>query len=168
MVQSWLGPDNADSDAVSHYKWMDAIQPYVKSEQIFNCPSDPVNKTYKFRNGNNYGSYGINSVYYADDLSLRRAPDSANESRVEDAAGTLWITEISANKDYANPSFSFGWPKVTDNPIITDTNPRRLERLTERHLETLNVLWCDGHVKAVKLDRLARKNTANTMTAFTI
>lgn len=27
----------------------------------------------------------------------------------------------------------------------------------ERHLGTINVLWCDGHVKAVKLDLLATK-----------
>jgi hypothetical protein len=34
----WLGAGNGPSTA-SQYKWMDQILPYVKSEQIFNCPA---------------------------------------------------------------------------------------------------------------------------------
>jgi prepilin-type processing-associated H-X9-DG protein len=30
----------------------------------------------------------------------------------------------------------------------------------ERHLGTTNVLWCDGHVKAMKLDALAKPRNA--------
>ena len=164
LIRAWRGTDDGPSDS-ERYKWMDILQPYAKSQQIFNCPSDSINKSYQYRNGTNYGSYGINAVYNGDNLALRRAPDTANESSIEDVSGTLWISEIS-NGD--QQTFSFGWPDVASNPTITDTNPRKLERLTERHLETLNVLWCDGHVKAVKLDRLTRKNAADTMTAFTV
>jgi prepilin-type processing-associated H-X9-DG protein len=32
----------------------------------------------------------------------------------------------------------------------------------------LNILWCDGHVKAVSLDALAKTNTAGIASAFTI
>src|SRR5215211_8817835 len=42
----WFGPGTAwdvQSDATTYYKWMDAIYPYVKSEQLFNCPSDSAN-----------------------------------------------------------------------------------------------------------------------------
>lgn len=41
----------------------------------------------------------------------------------------------------------------------------------ERHLDTTNVLFCDGHVKALKLDVLARTKIIGTdqvMTLFTI
>src|SRR5690606_5238627 len=39
------GPNaDGDSDKTNgSYKWMDAIYPYVKSEQLFNCPSDSEN-----------------------------------------------------------------------------------------------------------------------------
>jgi len=32
-------------------------------------------------------------------------------------------------------------------------------RLSERHLETINVLWADGHVKTMKLDTLMKAGT---------
>ena len=38
--------NNTATDGVNSWKWMDAIYPYVKNEQIFNCPSG-------YRNGNN-------------------------------------------------------------------------------------------------------------------
>ena len=31
---------SGDSDNANNYKWMDAVYPYVKSEQLFTCPSD--------------------------------------------------------------------------------------------------------------------------------
>jgi len=36
-----------------------------------------------------------------------------------------------------------------------------------RHLETINLLYCDGHVKSVKLTNLIKK-TGNVMPAFTV
>lgn len=60
---------NGPSDAVLKYKWMDAIYPYVKSEEVFNCPSHDFEAPagpYKFRNGTNYGSYAINAAYWND------------------------------------------------------------------------------------------------------
>ena len=165
-VPSWSGPDFNASDVTERYKWMDAIYPYAKNEQIFNCPTDTIDKPYHFRDGTNYGSYGINASYYSDILATRRSPDSVNESQIEDASGTLWVSETVTMTAI---NFSISWPDIAANPTIDSTvNPRKLERLTERHLGTLNVLWCDGHVKAVKLDRLARKNADNTMTAFTV
>ncbi len=43
MPNSAFGGVAAATDAVN-YKWMDAIFPYIKSEQIFVCPSDPGGK----------------------------------------------------------------------------------------------------------------------------
>jgi prepilin-type N-terminal cleavage/methylation domain-containing protein/prepilin-type processing-associated H-X9-DG protein len=42
MVAPWYGPMMGYGDApdgVNSYMWMDAVQPYVKSHQLFNCPS---------------------------------------------------------------------------------------------------------------------------------
>ena len=59
------------------YGWMDAIQPYVKSTQIFTCPSDSGNRSiFKpamaytsgggFGGSNSFGSYVINAMYKKD------------------------------------------------------------------------------------------------------
>ena len=61
MPRSFYG-GGGDSDA-NNYKWMDAIYPYVKSEQLFNCPSDALSPKYVQRSGQNYGSYGQNGAY---------------------------------------------------------------------------------------------------------
>jgi prepilin-type N-terminal cleavage/methylation domain-containing protein/prepilin-type processing-associated H-X9-DG protein len=87
IPRATYGPDTGGSDATARYKWMDAIYPYVKSEQLFNCPSDPQepgndsstwggatgidpvtaspakNHAYKFRDQYSYGSYGLNAAY---------------------------------------------------------------------------------------------------------
>ena len=77
IVQSYYGSNNNASDATDKYKWMDAIFPYVKNEQLFNCPSN-IGKTlqtnpvtggnitstgYKFRTGTDYGTYSYNYSY---------------------------------------------------------------------------------------------------------
>jgi prepilin-type processing-associated H-X9-DG protein len=45
---------------------------------------------------------------------------------------------------------------TTPNKLVPDNGGR----LPERHLETINVLYCDGHVKANKLTTLTRKTGA--------
>lgn len=215
-----LVPRRRYKDAGSNtwdFRWTDLIQPYVKSDQLFNCPSESFNTftpyTYSATEikdtspglysqvaGNN-GSYAINSTYsfsgdnqtppctpLFDDLS-----GNANyfyttrESKLATPSTTAYVMD---NGD-ANPGISAStvdkpragdqiwWDNIANNPTIDSVGSyTRLlgEQLgnggsTEvcaRHLETLNVLYCDGHVKAVKIENLAAKNAANVLTAFTI
>ncbi len=55
--RSWFGTSNdAPSDAATNFKWMDAIYPYIKNPETFNCASDDSNLPYAYRDGKNYGS----------------------------------------------------------------------------------------------------------------
>jgi len=38
-----------------------------------------------------------------------------------------------------------------------------LGSLMDRHLNTINCLFCSGYVKAMNLDNLSRRNAANTI-----
>jgi prepilin-type processing-associated H-X9-DG protein len=87
----------------------------------------------------------------------------------------VWATDTN-NREEVNGSYGFSWPDAAGNPVITG-NPRQLEKIIERHLGTTNVLYCDGHVKAMKLDALSATRvltdpvdgqTKSVMTAFTI
>lgn len=175
MPRSAFGPVTAPSDAVN-YKWMDAIHPYTRSEAIFNCPSDAVSPKYSLRNGTNYGSYGQNGAYRdANDSQTppRSAATLISLAQISQPAQTIWAMDTNNASDAAQGGSSGGaygitWANHTQNPSIVNNTGSGYRQLqvpasggggAERHLETSNVLFCDGHVKAMKLDELAKTNT---------
>jgi prepilin-type N-terminal cleavage/methylation domain-containing protein/prepilin-type processing-associated H-X9-DG protein len=193
----WFGPVNRapwsqPSNDTLYYKWMDAIFPYVKNEQVFNCPSDGVNKKYVFRNrdgSNGYGSYAMSQAYYrVGDPYTGPASDynqfvSANQpfvmrlSMVGAPATTVWIVD-GGMPGIKNPdwkSYEFWWydPREINLafPAPKVTTQRHFQNIVERHSGMVNVIYTDGHAKATKLDQMVeRKLVGNQqiMTAFTI
>jgi prepilin-type N-terminal cleavage/methylation domain-containing protein/prepilin-type processing-associated H-X9-DG protein len=190
------------SDA-THYKWMDAIYPYVKSTQIFDCPSIMGGGSRRYiRNtdlpsasASNYGSYAINSVhrnyyngYGAANSNFRQpvsdfvssTPAVRKLSSIETPATTVWVADN--GEGTPNSIYSSGYITVdggyrccgTDNQqpyyvegtCAADYQHDCVPTLAygafntyndvwaARHLETMNVLWCDGHVKAMKAEAL--------------
>lgn len=168
----WYGSSNA-SNATTSYKWMDAIFPYVKNEELFNCPSHVLPVTigtstfdkYKFRTGRNFGSYGANSTYYNEPFS-----DDSYSSPFQNLFTSAWqspSTTIYAADSAAR--YDIGWPN--GNPPILEGSPRYLYsqyQMAERHLDTCAVLFCDGHAKAQKLEKLITVGTLGRYSAFTI
>jgi len=155
------------SNATDRYKWHDAIAPQVKSEAVFTCPSDGENPAYRFRDGRNYGSYAMNASYwFAGDNAT--APYEQPLSALARAADTVWAVET-ANTGLLN-NFEVEWPNPPANPVIVNGPQgfRVLRNVAERHNGVTNVLWCDGHAKAHKLEHLTRVNAANVMYQFTI
>ncbi len=164
------------------YKWMDAIFPYIKSEQIFTCPSDTASNGAKFTYGGNkpntnlsaFGSYAYNNAYYS---YTNTTPANVSLSAIQAPATTAWILE----QTDAN-NIEIAWGNAAANPTITvaggiNTLPTGAGDIAERHLETTTVLYCDGHVKSLKLSALAAiksvvpnggVNPQPIMTAFTI
>lgn len=171
LVRAWQSsiPGNGPSDATARYKWMDAVFPYVKSEAIFNCPSQSFRApagTYGFRSGTNYGSYAINSTYWEEGDFEKSPAGEVNTrlSEIQAPATCVWIGESSSH-------FEFAWDnKTNEQPDVAYdvTGFRYLDYLIERHFAAGTVLFCDGHVKTVPLDTLARKNAAGAYPAFTI
>ena len=149
------------------------IQPYLKSTQILRCASyngtEPVNYTAPDLYYNTTTYCGPWPDFYP---QVNSACNSA--SRLADAAGTVWLLDSSSN-DAGKYHFYQGDPSST-SPAVTTSDPRTYSGPggsvpLERHLGTTNVLWCDGHVKTSKLDKLAVKKTIGAdqiATAFTI
>ncbi len=182
----------ADKTTRTKYKWMDAIFPYVKSEQLFICPSEP-NAAYKYsgnlgvtEESDDYGSYGQNGTY-SKNGDAYTPPRSSNSgatpylvslSQLASASQTVWVTDINSRQG-TDRSYGILWvdendAKISANPIKTPADDatipsgwRQIEKIAERHLSTTNVLYCDGHVKAQKLETLADKRS-NVMYLFTI
>lgn len=165
IIRPWFGK-NRGSDATESYKWMDAIYPYIKSEQVFNCPSDTFRNpggAYKFRSGTKFGSYAINAAYWGDDDAVHgpTGDGSTTLADIQSAADCVWVGDSSFHSEFA-------WEDLKEQPRVINDSPRWLDFLIERHMDTVTVLFCDGHVKSVHLDNLARKNSAGYLPAFTI
>lgn len=183
LVADWYGADNNYTDPITtpnaRYKWMDAIYPYVKSEQLFMCPSDTTTNPYIYYGnlttaGRDYGSYGIVHGYgiagaptntLTPPVSHLTYGKQVSMAAVQVASTTVWVMD-SSDFDTNNYQAQNNWYVAADP--ITNGNPRHMSNATERHLQTINVLYVDGHVKAVKLDAIGARNASNTVTAFTI
>jgi prepilin-type N-terminal cleavage/methylation domain-containing protein/prepilin-type processing-associated H-X9-DG protein len=176
MIRSWYGSSNQPSDATDRYKWMDAIFPYVKSEQLFVCPSDSSGNKFRSRSGTNYGCYELSAAYFGTHDNLQSpGGEHVTLSSIEAASTTVWGTD-------GDGYFEFSWTDASQHPaVLTDASLRMgwsgcsapcvgtgyTGGIYARHLEKTNVLYCDGHVKSQTLDSLAKVNGAGTMAAFT-
>ena len=71
------------------YKWMDAIFPYVKNENIFTCPSDGTTRKTYINNAKlataatteNWGSYSTNTTYWNTEIGTPPSSESNNTAR---------------------------------------------------------------------------------------
>ncbi|BCM91233.1 hypothetical protein IAD21_03097 [Abditibacteriota bacterium] len=184
------------NDIINDYKWMDVVQPYLKSVQIFNCPSDSfsngIHRAYVYPPANRnsalqeLGSYNCNQGYTSlgldngGPLGGNATSQGASLSSIQDVARTIMVSDAAG--DNANASFS-ALDTTNNFYLITATdplNPAKQRMIAnkpapglsqysgpvERHLDTTNILFADGHVKAMKIDNLAITN-ANIWTMFT-
>ena len=198
LVRAWYGDNGfGNSDPTANggngqYKWMDAIQPYVKSTQVYTCPSIPVGlgagatgNYVPFRQyGTNgvptssnqyYGSYSLNSAYWGTDVATQGPGNGGmNLANLNAPATTVWASD-------GNGGYQISWPNTGDQGQIRDLGNGRVLSwkpvtdgaylqeggVVERHLETTNVLYTDGHVKSLKLNALVAQNAAGYRVAFT-
>jgi prepilin-type N-terminal cleavage/methylation domain-containing protein/prepilin-type processing-associated H-X9-DG protein len=150
--------------------WKDTLNPYTKSYQIFRCPSDsrsgmsaaasPNNNAYSYTPnhcGDPAGSLGgnVGPISFDDGGAVRTIVLSQL-----DAPSTTYMVADStgfAHFDISGcTSAAIGAPTGGDmSRLGTASNIN----VIERHLETANVLWADGHVKAVKVSSLAAAST---------
>lgn len=192
LVAAWYQQPNSDngynqpSDATTYYKWMDAIYPYIKSEALFNCPSNSEAKPYHYRDGVNYGSYTLNNSYY--DTRGTHTPPATDWHDISTGAGypgkvitvaqlqapatTLWVADGSSGGQarFEIPGGNTGG-QTDPAAVPSTTSPRTLmvdTPICERHTGFTNVLWCDGHVKAVTLNYLTTVGNTGAYKYLTI
>lgn len=185
----WSGTNGFNASSTTVWKWMDSIYPYVKSEQIFDCPSRATASSRYVHQGTltgstttvAYGSYAGNVTHWqqvamANVNPRRTAPFShftsspytsvVAQSMFASPATTLWVTDSNPS---SNSPYDIAWADTGGATAVGSSGGNRtMESLIERHLETTNVLFCDGHVKALKIGELTKTNAAGTRTIFTI
>ena len=165
---------NGNSSGQGHYQtWMDFIYPYVKSTQIFICPSNTVVEIttvtppgptpsygYSFA-FNNYGNYA--SVYFGGPSSPAPIGDPHGWSPISMASVTR-PSEVICITEYTRPyGYTMG-PRDFRGQAATLTNT-----LVTPHLDGGNAVYADGHVKwrsrQTILSNIGPTNTACNISA---
>jgi len=137
--------------------WGNRVQPYVKSEQIFVCPSKGTSTYCRNLGGTDtffaYGaSYGAN-VFLCPTLNGGAGTPVAliSLAKISQSANTVLFADAWAGSSYASCGF---WSIEGPNP-----NFYGYQELEFRHFDGTPVAFVDGHVKWYKQDQLL--NDAN-------
>jgi prepilin-type N-terminal cleavage/methylation domain-containing protein/prepilin-type processing-associated H-X9-DG protein len=136
------------------FYWPGMIEPYLKSSQIFNCPSG-TGAPYTGTGIVNYNpNYGLNTYLFE---QVSNGAGGLSLASLEQPAATVFFTD-STNSPRANPEglvYSGGAYNNNDSWV------------KYRHLDTTVVGFADGHVKSMRKTALEVKDTAENGTALT-
>jgi len=153
--------------------WFTTVQPYVKSTQLFNCPSDSNTSLtgysywYPVGMAGFHVSYGINGNL--DGLAQSAITNSASTVAATDM-GTLplantdplkWTVKASPfilDDFYTGTGATYYEQQLALNTPNAD--PQSFGAPNARHLETTGVLWADGHVKSMRISQFYKSDGA--------
>ena len=123
------------------YSWFDPLQPYIKSEQVFRCPSFP-SETLSPRPRTDY----LMNVMFSHGMTV---------ARIQTPTEQIAVTERAAN---VNADDYHAWVLPPGHPFhsyqeedIAEINTRNDH---ERHLGSSNYLFADGHAKSMRWESL--------------
>ena len=182
-------PQTGSVNCYANHKWQDMLYPYIKNAQVMTCPSDDdpnsIWRTQPERlalspacntGRSPGGSYSANYLYAFSGLA--NAPFGTSIAEITQPADTVFLAEtlptvnsqlwaptlalsgtISADPA-ANRTFILLPNATTPSFGYTDGANRRYWVMA-RHNAIANVVWCDGHAKAMKVEALAERRTVN-------
>lgn len=155
-----LCPNDDNNNVSVHRCYIDFLLPYVKSEQVWRCPSDSTPTPVL---GGHTTSYVLNCVYYNNSaignlFSGLFGPASSLAS-IEDPTGTIFIADGSGQGN-GNP---FDYQIAAISGANLTANPPSLVggqgTVVGRHSQGTNCAFLDGHVKWMRLSTLAQTKT---------
>lgn len=121
------------------YGWADAVQPYLKSVQIFQCPSERTAPN-SDPTSSGYTDYSMNMM-----LSSDIGGNFMNGRTLADLTKpTLTVMHLD---DYSWRSRSHNWGCKVSTACATAGLATLDAAVSTRHLEGQNFSFCDGHVK---------------------
>ncbi len=151
-------------------RWADYIFPYVKSEQVFICPTAPPNlvtKAWAHNTASLYGGYGYNYQY----LGNSRFPFAARESAIQSPAQTIAVADTNGVAPDVPAKAGKQGTYTIDPPLPSTRGSGKASGFygdggecggvwncrsvpAALHLDAVNVAFADGHAKAMKLSKL--------------
>ncbi len=117
------------------YGWADAIQPYIKSLQALQCPTEGLSAPVLEAT-----SPGFTDYYFNTNLDKRK------QKLVADPSSTFLCGEGNDGRDGSDARYNRN--AIPQAWLDTEKSPVR------RHLDTSNFLFADGHVKALRFGKI--------------
>ncbi|MDX1935190.1 MAG: prepilin-type N-terminal cleavage/methylation domain-containing protein [Capsulimonadales bacterium] len=200
----WLNPfarladgtpnPNVGNNAKRPLFFNQALNPYIKNNDIWKCPSNPnawVNEDTNGVMGNKgsgFQSYGGQNSYAANNHVIRPglgfplaglvAPadtiamiDASYYNALERnpcrLAGEGSYGVANGPEDPTQSSYPFYWQNLGNSyfgfsDLPNPTDAQAIERGKARHNGLLNIVWLDGHAKALAYDRVVNDTPAQT------
>ena len=116
--------------------WAEQIQPYLKSTQIYQCPSETTAPIAAASGAAGYTDYYFNTLL-----------SGVNEAQLSFSAQTVMAGDGTNGDAAYNQNGGGVAGDVAGTPAVIGTVANNN---LQRHLETSNFLFQDGHVKALK------------------
>jgi prepilin-type N-terminal cleavage/methylation domain-containing protein/prepilin-type processing-associated H-X9-DG protein len=153
--------------------WTVALQPYVKSRQLFICPSakqlpgctatgnDPSYLPPEPATGPKptFGSYGYNYKYLGSDggSNPNRYLIDYKVAAIPNASETVMATEVSGGFGLGVLYTPADWNSAATGGCAATITHRRHQN-TDAHFDGTNVIFVDGHAKFMKYSQLGDHN----------
>src|SRR5690606_26997262 len=137
-------PSGADqvqypNGATASNNWVIRIYPYVKSVQVFNCPS---NSRTPWKGGAGSGTSAdpnpVYSVSYGMNSRLNGSSTALAIAAVEKVSETLMFADSAGGSPYGIFDYYYGPPNVS----VSESSVRYVD---DRHLDGANIVFADGH-----------------------
>jgi prepilin-type N-terminal cleavage/methylation domain-containing protein/prepilin-type processing-associated H-X9-DG protein len=161
--ERYVRATNGPGGVIGSQTWANSTQPYLKSTQIFQCPSDSAREVNTWWMGTLPPDQQFH-ISYLYNSTVARASDAS----MQNPSGTVMVVDGATNPVASNnpldwlaapkPTAFLVRPFVGDDTTDTDGRGEDFASPAARHLETANVLYVDGHVKAQRVERFYDRN----------
>lgn len=179
-TQDWEGYPMMSSppETKPRTRWPDYIQPYVKNEKLFLCPSasqEVFRNPFAHNPDSFYGGYGYNYQY----LGNSRFPWTATEAMITVPAETIVLADtngvrrddgsvsggvytidppLPSRRGSGRPTGYYAEPKDCGSGATPASRWGCRSAPAERHNGMVTVAFADGHAKAMRLSKLDDSN----------
>jgi prepilin-type N-terminal cleavage/methylation domain-containing protein/prepilin-type processing-associated H-X9-DG protein len=134
------------------YYWPEVVDPYMKNKNVIHCPSSP--------NKPGTGSAEFNTAYgYNYHIGQPTASSSHSSTERTAARERPADTLIACDSTcyivwcpVASPNYYYG-PGVEGTGSSLPSENARYQGVADWHSEGTNILYCDGHVKWLKINK---------------
>ncbi len=134
-----LPPVAYEDDGGDEKDWLEITEPYMKSPQVYRCPSDS-----RFIES----SYGLNELAFVD-LTDAPLPTPISLSQFATPAATIMLGDLGTEDDFATP-LPDTLKMVAPASSLDDEDDARP---AARHSERCNLGFMDGHGKSLRFEQ---------------